>query len=234
MEAVPSTIGSEQLHPVELRASPGLRGGYLLLEALNSCAMSYYGYYIFFFLQKHFGFGNLGNLTFSAVNGFIYIFSAWYGGKFAQKFGLFRALAVGLSIIIAVLICGSACQTIPGQFTVMMLWTIGMCFTWPSLEALISESGGRGGMLRMIGMYNVVWAATGALTYFFGGAIFERFGEKSLFYFPAGVHCGQLVLLAALRRRKTREECFGRDRVSDTIPGPEGLAIASVTNFTLV
>src|SRR5258706_14556023 len=116
-----------------IHGSPAITAGYFILEALNSAGAVYYGYYIFFFLQKHFGFGNLGNLTFSAVNGFIYIFSAWYGGKFAQKFGLFRALAVGLSILIAVLVCGSACQTIPGQFAVMMLWTIGMCFTWPSL-----------------------------------------------------------------------------------------------------
>jgi len=115
MEAVHTKIGQEPSPAVELRASSGLRAGYLLLEALNSCAMSYYGYYIFFYLQKHFGFGNLGNLTFSAVNGFVYIFSAWYGGKFAQKFGLFRALTVGLSAVIAVLISGSAWQTISGQ-----------------------------------------------------------------------------------------------------------------------
>src|SRR6266850_3985249 len=230
MEAVHTKIGQEPSPAVELRASSGLRSGYLLLESLNSCAMSYYGYYIFFYLQKHFGFGNLGNLTFSAVNGFVYIFSAWYGGKFAQKFGLFRALTVGLSAVIAVLISGSAWQTISGQFIVMMLWTVGMCFTWPALEALISESGGRRGMLRMIGMYNVVWAASGALTYFFGGALFERFGEKSLFYFPAAVHCCQLVLLAALRRRKTLEEaCMRLPDVADKISEAERLPIPEKT-----
>src|SRR3954463_5855858 len=137
MEAVPSTIGSEQLHPVELRASPGLRGGYLLLEALNSCAMSYYGYYIFFFLQEHFGFGNLGNLTFSAVNGFVYIFSAWIGGKFAQKYGYYTAIVLGSCTAIICLLVGSQWHTLTGQFSIMIIWTIGMCFTWPSLEALI-------------------------------------------------------------------------------------------------
>src|ERR1051325_8202804 len=73
-----------------------LDAGYFLLEALNSVGAVYFNYYIFFFLQRHFGFGNTQNLTFSAVNGLVYIFAAWYGGKFAQKAGNLAALLAGL------------------------------------------------------------------------------------------------------------------------------------------
>src|SRR6185503_12804918 len=82
-------------------------GGYYVLEALNSCGACYYFYYLFFYLQKHFGFGNAGNLSFCALNGFIYIFSAWYGGKFGQRRGYFTAVTFGFCVMLAALLCGS-------------------------------------------------------------------------------------------------------------------------------
>src|ERR1051325_7916383 len=84
-----------------------LDAGYFLLEALNSVGAVYFNYYIFFFLQRHFGFGNTQNLTFSAVNGLVYIFAAWYGGKFAQKAGNLVALLVGLPVAATSLLLAS-------------------------------------------------------------------------------------------------------------------------------
>src|SRR5262245_57832068 len=92
-------------------AFPGNRStavlvGYYLLEGMNSCAACYYFYYLFFYLQKHFGFGNRGNLTVCALNGFVYIFSAWSGGKFAQARGYFTALLFGFCTMICALLLG--------------------------------------------------------------------------------------------------------------------------------
>src|SRR5207249_8476686 len=100
--------------------------GYFLLEGLNTCGATYYSYYIFFYLQKHFGFGNVGNLTFAALNGFTYIFSAWYGGKFAQKRGYHTALVFGFCTSIVMLLFGSRTNSVTGQVIVMVLWTIGI------------------------------------------------------------------------------------------------------------
>src|SRR5205809_3489494 len=124
--------------PISGRASqsPRIAAGYFLLEGLNTCGATYYSYYIFFYLQKHFGFGNVGNLTFAALNGFTYIFSAWYGGKFAQKRGYHTALVFGFCTSIVMLLFGCRTNSVTGQVIVMVLWTIGICFTWPSLEAL--------------------------------------------------------------------------------------------------
>ena len=55
----------------------------------------------------------------------------------------------------------------------------------------------------MVGMYNVVWAATGALAYFVGGAILETLGMKSLFYLPAAIILGELVLTFWLETKST-------------------------------
>ena len=95
--------------------SAAVLAGYYLLEGLNSCAACYYFYYLFFYLQKHFGFGNTGNLTVCAINGFIYIFSAWFGGKFAQARGYFTALLFGFGIMIAALLIGSRVESISAE-----------------------------------------------------------------------------------------------------------------------
>jgi predicted MFS family arabinose efflux permease len=199
VEGRSATTNGEAVSKVRTRI--GVDSAFFVLEALNSLGAVYFNYYIFFFLQRHFGFGNVGNLTFSAVNGFVYIFSAWYGGKFAQRKGNLRAVLLGLCVTVASLLVASQWQTIPGQVTMMVCWTIGMCFTWPALEAQISENRPRRSLPRMIGIYNIVWAGTGALAYFWGGAIFERLGEKSLFYLPAGVHSLQIILLLFLRNK---------------------------------
>src|SRR6266404_5613210 len=140
------------------KSSAPVLTGYYLLEGLNSWAACYYFYYLFFYLQKHFGFGNTGNLTVCALNGFVYIFSAWYGGKFAQRRGYFAALLFGFCAMTVALLCGSRAATIGWQIAVMIVWTIGVCFTWPSLEALITEEGPARQLPRRLGIYNLVWS----------------------------------------------------------------------------
>src|SRR5215468_9271147 len=72
-----------------------LKTWYFILEGLNSFATVYYCYYLYFYMAKVFGFGNRANLSLAALNGFICIFAAWWGGKFAQRFGNFTALKIG-------------------------------------------------------------------------------------------------------------------------------------------
>jgi MFS family permease len=206
--------------------SPTVLAGYYVLEGLNACAACYYFYYLFFFLQKHFGFGNTGNLTFCALNGFVYIFSAWYGGKFGQRRGYYAALVFGFCTVIAALLCASRATTVLLQAAAMVVWTIGICFTWPSLEALISEAGPARTLPRRIGIYNLVWSGSGALTYFSGGAVFEYLGEKSLFLLPAAAHCGELVLLSWLAKKKRLSRKHSATTSGELDALPEELLIA--------
>src|SRR5256714_2630889 len=195
------TGGSSQPLAPSAPQCSAIAAGYFLLEGLNTCGATYYSYYIFFYLQKHFAFGNVGNLTFAALNGFTYIFSAGYGGKFAQRYGYHTALVFGFCTSIVMLLFGSRTDSVTGQVIVMVLWTIGICFTWPSLEALVAERRNARELPRMIGIYNLIWSGAGALTYFCGGAIFERLGPKSLFLLPASIQAIQLVVLAWLGKQ---------------------------------
>jgi MFS family permease len=168
--------------------------GYFLLEGMNSLAVIYYFYYFYFFMQKEFGFGNRANLTLAALNGATYTVFAWLAGKFAQRFGCFPALKLGFGVMIAALAVGSQLTSAPGHVVVMLVTVMGMCFTWPVFEALISEGEDMAGLARMVGIYNMTWAATAAVANFVGGALLQNLGMKSLFYIPIGIVLCQLAL----------------------------------------
>ncbi len=175
-----------------------LKAGCFVLEGLNSFATSFYFYYLFFYMQRQFGFGNQENLALAALNGLIYALMAWLAGLFGQRYGYFKALALGFATMAIALVVGAGVPSAMGQVCVLAAWTVGICFTWPNLEALASEKENAVGLQKMIGIYNLVWAGTGALAYFIGGIFLEWLGLKSLFWIPAAIHLLQLALLAWL------------------------------------
>ena len=170
-----------------------LKVGYFILEGTNSFASVYYAYYLYFYMERVFGFGNKANLTLAACYGGIYMLAAWLGGRVAQRIGYLKALKLGFGIMAAGLALGTQTSSPAGQISVMATIVIGMCLTWPSLEALVSEGERPETLPRMIGIYNVVWAGTGALAYFVGGAALDKLGLKSMFYVPLAIELGQLA-----------------------------------------
>jgi predicted MFS family arabinose efflux permease len=181
-----------------------LKTGYFILEGLNSFATVYYFYYFYFFMQTTFGFGNKANLMLAALNGAVYALMAWQGGRFAQRFGYFTALKVGFAVMMTALAGGSQLHSAGGHILVMAVTVVGMCFTWPTLEALVSEGETPAEVPRMVGMYNMVWAGTAAVAYFTGGAMLEKLGPKSLFYVPVAIQLSQLGLTLWLEAQARR------------------------------
>jgi len=188
-----------------------LKAGYFVLEGLNSAATVYYFYYVYFYMEKVFGFGNRSNLCLAALNGGTYALFAWGGGRFAQRFGYFTALKIGFGVMAAALAVGSQVQSAPGQILVMVAVVAGMCFTWPTLEALVSEGEPRAGLQHMVGLYNAIWAGTGAVAYFTGGAILDRLGLRSLFFVPMVLLVTELALVCWLAARVRRSRAASGD-----------------------
>jgi predicted MFS family arabinose efflux permease len=177
-----------------MRSVP-LKTGYFILEGLNSFATVYYAYYLYFFMQKAYGFGNKANLALAAFNGLVCMVAAWWGGRFAQRFGYFTALKLGFGTMAVVLLLGSQLHSAPGQIFVMAVFITGMCLTWPTLEAIISEGETPARLPHMIGLYNIVWAAMGAVAYFSGGAMLDKLGLQSMFYVPAAIEFSLLCMV---------------------------------------
>jgi predicted MFS family arabinose efflux permease len=158
-----------------------------------------------------FGYGNKANLCLAALNGAACALFAWGGGRFAQRFGYFTALKIGFGVMAGALAVGSQLQSAGGQILVMLAVVAGMCFTWPTLEALVSEGEPRAGLQQMVGIYNAVWAGAGAVAYFSGGAMLDRLGLRSLFYVPMVVMVAELALTIWLadQARRSRDRSGG-------------------------
>lgn len=165
-----------------------------MLEGLNSFATAYYFNYLMFLLRDAHGFANLQNLTVGALHGFLYIGSSRIGGWFGQHRGYFTSLRIGFGGMAGSIAVGWLVPALWGQLLALGLWTFTMCFTWPILEALVSEHEPATRLPDRVGLYNVVWAATAALGYSCGGWIYEHLGHASLYWLPVGIHCGLWLL----------------------------------------
>jgi predicted MFS family arabinose efflux permease len=186
-----------------------LQTGIFILEGLNALATAYYFNYLFFYMEKHFGFGNRGNLIMTAQYGFFYALSAWYSGRIARKHGYFKLLRIGFAVMALAMAFGGLIPAFFGfskaaeaaEFAVLLFWTIGLCFTWPMLQSLVSRGQSPRELPHTAGVYNVIWATGAAVAYLTGGALLEWLGgEVLIFWLPAAMHLLQLVLLARYER----------------------------------
>ena len=171
-----------------------LKIGYFTLAGLNTLATSYFFNYLFFFLHDRFGFGNRQNLWVTALHGFIYIFSAWQCGRFAQSRGYLLSLKFGFLGLLGVMIGAAFLNSAIGQLVIVAVYSIAVCFTWPALESLASEKESRAGMQQMVGIYNCVWAGAAAIAYFTGGKLYDALGKVAIFWLPATLFATQFLL----------------------------------------
>lgn len=199
--------------PRIIKPTPGnlhrrLKIGYFILEGLNALAAAYYFNYLFFYMQEHFGFGDRNNLLITALYGFMYMFAAWTAGRLVQKYGYFFFLRLGFSVVLAGMIVGGLIPKVLdysraamfSELALLVVWTLGMCVTWPTLQGLLSEHESPDEASRTAGIYNIVWAVAAALAYLTGGALLERFGGEILFWVAAGLHLIQLIMLGRLQK----------------------------------
>jgi predicted MFS family arabinose efflux permease len=175
---------------------------YFVLAALNTLAATWFASYLFFFLRDRFGFGNRQNLWVSALYGFVYIFAAWQGGKFAQRRGFITSLKVGFAGLTVMMVIGALMDSVIGILLAMVGFTIALLFTWPALEALVSENETQAGVQHNVGVYNCTWASAGAIAYFIGGKLYDWLGHAAVFWVPAGIFAIEFAIALWLGRQR--------------------------------
>lgn len=162
---------------------------YFAIEGVNSFVTTFFFYYLYFFMQSRHGFDTKSNLALAALNGFVYTVGSWWGGRLAQRTGYFTALKLGLGIMLCSIGAGWLLDHAIARIVTMVLAVGGMSLTWPALEALVTEGESIKGIQHNVGIYNIVWAGTGAVAYFIGGTLLEKLGMASLFYVPILLLC---------------------------------------------
>jgi predicted MFS family arabinose efflux permease len=202
------------------------------IEGLNSFATILFFNYLYFFMRDRFDFGDRRNLLLAAWLGLTYTIAAWQAGKFAHRFGYFTALKIGFGMMAVGLAVGSQLDFATGVIFAATVTNIGMCFTWPTLEALVSESEPPAGVPRAVGIYNIVWAVTNALAFFIGGTLVVKFGFKSIFYLPFAMILAQLALTFWLQNQaeETARASAG-EKITALPPDPDRPSPARAKTF---
>lgn len=181
-----------------------LKACYFGLTALNTYATTCFFNYLFFFLRDRFGFENKHNLCVSALHGFLYMFAAWQCGRFAQRRGFLTSLKLGFGGLALVMVFGGLMDSVPGIFAAIVGYTIFLLFTWPALEALVSENETQAGVQHQVGIYNCTWASAAAVAYFTGGKLYDLLGHAAIFWVPAGIFSFQFVAVLWLSGQAKR------------------------------
>jgi predicted MFS family arabinose efflux permease len=170
------------------------------IEGLNSFAVVIYFNYLYFFFRDKFGFNDKENLALAAFIGFIYTLASWQAGKFAHRSGHFNALKIGFGLMAVGLAVGSQLHTVAGAIGAACVVNVGMCFIWPTLEALVSEGETPDHIPHAVGIYNITWAICNASAFFIGGTLIEKLGYQSIFYVPLAFMVVQFLMVFWLEK----------------------------------
>jgi len=192
-------------------ASPRLKTGVFAMTGANSMATTYFFYYIYFYTQDKFSFGQLQNFELAALLGAVYAAFAFYAGRFAQRSGYFASIRLGTGIMIAaMLLCGRMTAVGPA-LALIVVATTGMCFTWPSLEGLMSEGESRARLQSLVGIYNATWAVAGGFAYSTGGVMQKNWGRQSMFFVPTALLFLEMMISIWLEKMVNRQPSAARD-----------------------
>jgi MFS family permease len=105
-------------------------------------------------------------------------------------------------------------------------YTIMLLFTWPALEALVSENETQAGVQHNVGVYNCTWASAGAVAYFVGGKLYDCLGHAAVFWVPAGIFAVQFAIAVWLGRQRVEGRSSFAKATEDTGSRVEGEQIA--------
>lgn len=182
-----------------------------LLEGLNALSTTWFFYYLYFYTQVQFKFGALQNLFLAACIGYVYAFGSFQGGRIAQRLGYLSTLRFGITLMLGAFLACGLTSSIALTIALALVGDVGMCLSWPSLEALVSEGEPAIRLQGLLGVYNFIWAAAGAAAYFSGGALLDHFGPKIMFYLPAAILCLELIIALWLQKAVQREPMAKED-----------------------
>jgi MFS family permease len=197
-----------------------------LIEGLNAYGTTLFFLGVFFHARLLHGFSDTANLLLAATQGGAYVLTTRAGGRYADRVGPVRSVAIGLAGMCLALTVGWHTTQGWGLFAAVALYSLSTAFTWPALEAAIARAPGRIPLPRRTGLYNLVWSFTGSAGFFAGGAIFA-FSPDAVFWVPLIAHTLELLWLAA--RTNSLE------RTSHAHPSAAGdaLAVAFPQTITL-
>ena len=156
-----------------------------------------------FYTHTRFGWGARENFLVGTCQGVGYVLGALSAGRIAERWGR-RASLVVLFVLMMLFGAGAAVCAVKGValavVTLVVCTSFAMAMTWPMLESLVASSGDPQKMARRLGLYNVVWAVTGAFALAGSGAVIEHAPPWAFLSLIAACHAIAAGLVVSVAR----------------------------------
>lgn len=166
-------------------------------EAIASATATLASFGIFFYTTHRFGWTQQQNLLLASGQGVVYICGALLAHPLSERLGR-RAALLLLYTVLALLISVPLVHPSPAIVApVVLAYSLLAGCTWPALESLVSDGAEPAELSRRLGMYNLDWALSGAITLALCGALIQRWPPGIFAIGCAGnVICALLAWLA--------------------------------------
>jgi MFS family permease len=185
------------ISPPAALAPVGLRVTFLIEGALSFAAnLLFIG--IFFYTKTVFHWTLVQNFLLASAQGAVYILASLASQKLAKRLGdrgllIFSNVALAGVSLLGVLVSSQLILT-----AAIIAYVPLMALNWPVLEAASAAGADPHTLSRRIGMYNLIWAGTGALAVAIQGTLL-RLDARMVFLVPFVIHLGIVGLIVCMR-----------------------------------
>jgi MFS family permease len=142
---------------------------------------------IFFYTANVFKWELRRNFMLAAGQGVVYVIGALLAQRIARWMGNRRLLIVSNIALAAVCVVGTLAKSPAVMTAAIIVYVPLLALDWPVLESLASGATDPDEMSRRIGVYNLVWAGTGAVAVAVQGTII-KLDPRGVFFIPLVIH----------------------------------------------
>jgi hypothetical protein len=184
------------INPADLTAAPaGLHLTYLI-EGILSFAANLLFIGIFFYTKTVFHWTLVQNFLLAAGQGAVYIVASLASQGLAKRLSdrgllIFSNVALAAVSLLGVLVSSQTILT-----GVIIAYVPLMALNWPVLEAAAAAGADPHTLSRRIGMYNLIWAGTGAMAVAVQGTLL-KFDARMVFLVPFVIHVAIVGMILA-------------------------------------
>lgn len=166
-----------------------------VIEGILSFATSLIFIGIFFYTSNVFGWGLAGNFCLATAQGVVYVAASLMTGKISRALGARKLLFAANAALAMVSLACAFFSTNPWVLSALILLYVPLAgLNWPVLEAAASSNADPQQLSRRIGLYNVIWAFTGAVAVGLQGLLI-KIDPRATFIAPLLIHILILVIL---------------------------------------
>jgi MFS family permease len=188
----------------------------LFIEAILSFACSFLFIGVFFYTAKVFGWHLLQNFLLASAQGLVYMISALFSQRVARAVGRRRLLILSHITLAGITLAGVLISSHAVLTGVIIAYVPLIAINWPIIESAVAANADPHALSRRIGLYNLIWAATGAIGLAAQGTL-VRVDVRAVFFIPMVIHI--VITAIVLTRRDFGNWADDKTRESDA-PSP--------------